>query len=142
MQLSLPAVFATLCLVVTPVFAQDGLSDNSSVQGKGAPGLQSLQKEDISHAKKSISHGLHAVKAKAHKHADQNVRDAQMYLSKLGYKVGAADGVLGKKTKSALMDYEKKNKLPVTSKVSPDLMKSLVKSSQKSAAKDNVQRKS
>ena len=41
------------------------------------------------------------------------IRPLQEALHRLGYNVGTIDGVLGRKTKNALVDYQSKNNLPV-----------------------------
>lgn len=42
-----------------------------------------------------------------------SIRDLQRALNKAGYNVGAADGVMGSRTKAALAKYQKDNNLPI-----------------------------
>lgn len=42
-----------------------------------------------------------------------SISDLQRALNRAGYPVGAADGVMGSKTKAALAKYQKDNKLPI-----------------------------
>ena len=49
----------------------------------------------------------------------------QSYLQKLGYKVGAIDGLLGDKTRSAIREFQEQNNLPVTGDISAELERAL-----------------
>ena len=51
-----------------------------------------------------------------------NVRDVQRELSNLGYPVGKVDGKFGKQTAGAIEKYEKDWQLPVTGKISDELL--------------------
>ncbi|MFH1152788.1 MAG: CsgG/HfaB family protein [Pseudomonadota bacterium] len=53
------------------------------------------------------------------------VRQMQSLLASLGYDVGVPDGIAGKKTRSALLDFQKKQGLPQTGILDPDTMKTL-----------------
>ncbi len=55
----------------------------------------------------------------------QDLRDIQARLKILGYDVGAADGYMGKRTITAIRDYQEVSGLPVTGKVSEDWVKRL-----------------
>jgi hypothetical protein len=48
---------------------------------------------------------------------DLNVRAAQVYLNFLGFDPGRIDGVMGSRTRSALVDFQTKQKLTVTGKL-------------------------
>ncbi|HEY3011934.1 MAG TPA: peptidoglycan-binding domain-containing protein [Gemmatimonadales bacterium] len=50
------------------------------------------------------------------------IKEAQEGLAKAGYFKGKATGVFGRRTRSALRAYQKANKLPVTGRLSNDLL--------------------
>ncbi len=56
---------------------------------------------------------------------DETVREAQTLLGKLGYDPGPADGLLGRRTVTAVREYQKDAGLPVDGKVNTRLLKSL-----------------
>jgi peptidoglycan hydrolase-like protein with peptidoglycan-binding domain len=49
----------------------------------------------------------------------------QQELARRGYHVGAADGVLGRRTRAAIRDYQRDHGLPVTGEVSLELVNHL-----------------
>ncbi len=53
------------------------------------------------------------------------VRQTQMILNKLGYKVGRADGLAGPKTRRAILSFQKKTGLKPTGKIDAELVKAL-----------------
>ncbi len=53
------------------------------------------------------------------------VRQTQSLLNELGYKVGAADGAIGPKTRNAIMSFERGNGLPETGRVNAQLIERL-----------------
>ncbi len=53
------------------------------------------------------------------------VRQTQSLLNELGYKVGAADGAIGPKTRNAIMSFERMNGLPETGRVNAQLIERL-----------------
>lgn len=53
------------------------------------------------------------------------IKEAQEGLSKAGLYKGKATGVLNKDTKKALREYQKENKLPVTGRLSDDVLAKL-----------------
>lgn len=53
------------------------------------------------------------------------VQAVQTALSRLGYLSGAADGVLGPQTANAIRDYQRREGLPLTGTVTPDLIERL-----------------
>ncbi len=55
----------------------------------------------------------------------KNVRDIQQYLMIYGYNPGPADGLMGRKTSSAIRSYQKDNGLQITGTVSDELYRHL-----------------
>ncbi len=53
------------------------------------------------------------------------VQQAQYYLQKLGYRLGEADGVFGKRSRLALKKYQKKNNLPADGYLNIDIFEKL-----------------
>jgi peptidoglycan hydrolase-like protein with peptidoglycan-binding domain len=53
------------------------------------------------------------------------IKEAQEGLAKAGLYKGKATGVLNKDTKKALREYQKQNKLPVTGRLSDDVLAKL-----------------
>jgi peptidoglycan hydrolase-like protein with peptidoglycan-binding domain len=53
------------------------------------------------------------------------IKEAQEGLSKAGLYKGKATGVINKDTKKALREYQKENKLPVTGRLSDDVLAKL-----------------
>jgi hypothetical protein len=53
------------------------------------------------------------------------VREAQSLLKQLGYNPGPVDGLAGKKTRRAVMNFQKKQKLPVTGEINDRLLRDL-----------------
>jgi len=61
---------------------------------------------------------------------DETVRAIQKRLNELGYNAGSVDGYMGKKTRLAIMDYQRRNQMIVDGKASKNLsthMKHFVK---------------
>ena len=56
---------------------------------------------------------------------DSRVSLVQSYLNKLGYEVGTIDGLLGEKTRGAVMEFQKHIGLPVTGEVTAELERAL-----------------
>lgn len=54
------------------------------------------------------------------------IRNIQLILNKNGYDAGKADGVMGGKTRQAIMDFQKANDLPATGDVDDTLIKMLL----------------
>ncbi len=52
-------------------------------------------------------------------------RELQTLLAKRGYDVGAPDGAIGNKTKSAIADFEQKNGMPVNGRASQKVLEAL-----------------
>jgi peptidoglycan hydrolase-like protein with peptidoglycan-binding domain len=53
------------------------------------------------------------------------IKEAQEGLIKAGYFKGTANGVLGRRTRHALREYQKANKLPVTGRLDNDVLNKL-----------------
>lgn len=56
---------------------------------------------------------------------DKNVYNAQKRLIALGYQPGPVDGKIGKKTKSALKEFQKDNNLPATGSINLETLRKL-----------------
>lgn len=56
------------------------------------------------------------------KKPDPTVKAAQEYLAKLGYDPGTPDGMMGKKTKEAIRQFQANNNLEITGKLSNEIM--------------------
>jgi peptidoglycan hydrolase-like protein with peptidoglycan-binding domain len=56
------------------------------------------------------------------KWSKEQIKEAQTGLQKAGYFKATPDGVYGKKTKKAVKEYQKANKLPVTGQLSDSLL--------------------
>jgi localization factor PodJL len=54
------------------------------------------------------------------------VKNVQMILSKLGYKIGTPDGVMGENTRKAIRAFQAKEKLAVTGDIDAPLVKALL----------------
>ena len=52
---------------------------------------------------------------------DSRVFLMQSYLKKLGYQIGAIDGILGDKTRGAIKRFQEQNSLPVTGEITSEL---------------------
>lgn len=64
------------------------------------------------------------------------IKNVQKALNKLGYDCGTPDGIMGKKTKAAIKDYQKDKDLKVTGTVNKTLLKSLGVKASTSTASD------
>lgn len=60
-----------------------------------------------------------------------DIREAQRLLSTLGYDAGAADGVLGPRTRSAITDYQSRNGLVQSGQLTAELLQQLRRSAPK-----------
>ena len=56
---------------------------------------------------------------------DETVRTAQSLLGQLGYEVGSADGLMGARTRAAIMRFEESNGLPATGRINAALINRL-----------------
>jgi localization factor PodJL len=54
------------------------------------------------------------------------VRNIQALLTKYGYDAGTVDGVMGTKTREAIVSFQKDNNLPATGEVDEKLVKILL----------------
>ena len=57
------------------------------------------------------------------KSREDMIKEAQSGLAALGYKPGPADGIMGKKTRSALRAFQQKVGIPADGKISPELLR-------------------
>ena len=56
----------------------------------------------------------------------EDIRKAQILLSKLGYDPGPIDGILGERTRSAIKEFQRRFRLPVTGEVDRILLLDLI----------------
>ena len=56
---------------------------------------------------------------------NEQVRDVQLYLNKLGYPCGSPDGIMGQKTRDAIEIFQVKNGLLINGQVTTGLLKQL-----------------
>jgi hypothetical protein len=56
---------------------------------------------------------------------DLDLRSAQLYLTFCGFHPGPVDGVLGKRTRAALFDFQKRHGLPTTGEVDDTVLEAL-----------------
>ena len=54
------------------------------------------------------------------------VKNIQLILNKNGYEAGGADGVMGQKTKDAIIAFQTDNKMKATGEIDADLVKALL----------------
>lgn len=66
-----------------------------------------------------------SIDGKASSIKKSTVKAVQAKLNKLEYRCGIADGVIGLKTKTAILEYQKNNGLTETGKVDDELLKAL-----------------
>lgn len=95
----------------------------STATAKPAPGASSMQHAPSAAAAKPMHQD--SVSGKAVRHAawtKDQIKEAQEGLIKAGFYKGKATGVFSKGTKKALRAYQKANKLPVTGRLSDDLL--------------------
>jgi len=52
----------------------------------------------------------------------RNIKKAQQVLNKRGFKVGPEDGVIGQRTRSAIMDYQNENDLTTTGSLNDETL--------------------
>ncbi|RJT38792.1 peptidoglycan-binding protein [Mesorhizobium waimense] len=57
---------------------------------------------------------------------EKAVKNIQLILNKNGYEAGGADGVMGQKTKDAIMAFQTDNKMKATGEIDADLVKALL----------------
>ena len=86
------------------------------------------QKVVTAHAERERFHGSE-LRSKAPirvlitlRNEEEKVRDVQRLLSELGFRPGAIDGVIGRDTIRAVKRFQKFKRLPVTGKVTPELI--------------------
>jgi len=69
------------------------------------------------------------------------IKKTQLALAKKGYKPGAPDGIMGKGTRRAIMQYQRDNKMTVDGKISVSLLRKLEDSESQTASKTLYQKK-
>lgn len=121
----------TLALVSTLVAASlsaSALSAQSSATTTQQPAAAPAMKHAPTvHAKADSGAKTGATAAKP-RHAawtKDQIKEAQEGLAKAGLYKGTATGVFNKGTKKALREYQKENKLPVTGRLSDDVLAKL-----------------
>jgi len=86
-----------------------------------APPSQQNEKSDENDKTKNVidspPHSIKAIKAK-----DELVEKVQKYLNALEINVGIVDGIYGPKTKSAIIEFQKKNEINADGKVTESLL--------------------
>ncbi|MGL1957840.1 MAG: peptidoglycan-binding protein [Colwellia sp.] len=92
----------------------------------GAPKASSYKPKSTSYVSKSKDTASYASPNKKVNEIDILVQGIQIQLNALGYKVGKADGILGKNTISAIKRFQTKNHLLVDGKPTTDLLVKLV----------------
>ena len=55
----------------------------------------------------------------------ETIQKVQELLNSNGYECGSADGIPGKKTNSAILDFERDHNLPETTDITPELLETL-----------------
>jgi peptidoglycan hydrolase-like protein with peptidoglycan-binding domain len=81
-----------------------------------APGARPMHHDSVATSSSTRAAMRHTVWTK-----DQ-IKEAQQGLAKAGYYKAEATGVFNRKTRKAIRAYQKANKLPVTGRLSDDLL--------------------
>ena len=92
----------------------------------GAPKVSTYTPKSTAYVSKSKSAASYSSPSTKTKDINNLVHDIQIQLNELGYQVGKADGILGKKTISAIKKFQTKNKILVDGKPTTDLLVKLV----------------
>ena len=71
---------------------------------------------------KDMPWGAQKTSSKGSADSRRTIAKTQTLLTDLGYEVGAADGAIGPKTRSAIISFERANGLPETGRVNADLI--------------------
>jgi len=92
------------------------------VGGAGGAAVGALTSKDQSSSNHTAARKSNAPDSpQASAEVSQLTKSVQTGLTKLGYDPGAADGVLGAKTRAAVREYEQRNNLTVDGNVTQDL---------------------
>jgi hypothetical protein len=92
----------------------------------GSPKVSTYKPRSKTYSSQSKSPTSYSSPNKKVNEIDSLVQGIQIQLNALGYKVGKADGILGKNTISAIKKFQTKNHLLVDGKSSTDLLVKLV----------------
>jgi peptidoglycan hydrolase-like protein with peptidoglycan-binding domain len=118
----------TLALVSTLVAASlsaSALSAQSSATTT-PPAAPAMKHAPTVHAKAdSTKMGAAATTTRHAAWTKEQIKEAQEGLAKAGFYKGTATGVFNKGTRKALRAYQKQNKLPVTGRLSDDVLAKL-----------------
>ena len=120
------ALLSTLIAVVS-ASALSAQSTSTAPQPAAAPAMKHAP---AVHVKSDTTKAAAAAKATTPttRHAawtKDQIKEAQEGLAKAGLYKGKATGVLNRDTKKALREYQKENKLPVTGRLSDDVLAKL-----------------
>ena len=66
------------------------------------------------------------------------IKNTQLALAKKGYKPGAPDGIMGGKTRRAIMQYQRDNSMTADGKISASLLRKLAISESQAASKSRM----
>ncbi len=69
------------------------------------------------------------------------IKKTQMALARQGYKPGAPDGIMGKGTRGAIMQYQRDNKMTADGKISVSLLRKLESPESQTASKNRYRKK-
>jgi peptidoglycan hydrolase-like protein with peptidoglycan-binding domain len=120
--------FAVVAGALFSVMYAGSLLAQSPAATKTAPKANTMQHAQPSTPSTSAAQDTSATSSKARtttQHAvwtKEQIKEAQQGLAKAGYFKGQPNGVYGKKTRKAIREYQKANKLPVTGRLSDDLL--------------------
>ncbi len=104
-------------LAQTSATAKPG-HDSTSMR-HSTPPVQAKPTQHVATGSVTNTVGRHAAWTKT------QIEEAQEGLAKAGFYKGQATGVFNKKTRKAIREYQKVNKLPVTGRLNEDLLKRL-----------------
>jgi peptidoglycan hydrolase-like protein with peptidoglycan-binding domain len=122
--------FALVTGVMVGALMTGNLAAQATPATKPAPGSSMQHAQPVTPAKpmNSDSTKVSATTQRTGHHqawTKDQIKQAQAGLAKAGYFKGEPTGVLGKRTRKAIREYQKANKLPVTGRLSDDLLTKL-----------------
>jgi hypothetical protein len=123
--------FALAAGIVLGSLTAGNLLAQNTATPKPTPGSSSMQHAPATTGAKPMHQDSVAVRATGKTAAQHTVwtkdqiKEAQEGLIKAGFYKGEATGVYGRKTRKAIRAYQKANKLPVTGRLSNDLLNRL-----------------
>jgi peptidoglycan hydrolase-like protein with peptidoglycan-binding domain len=116
--------FALVSALVAASLSTQALSAQSSATTTQQPAAApTMKKAPAAHAKADTS--ATATTARHAAWTKDQIKEAQEGLAKAGLYKGKVTGVFNKDTKKALRAYQKQNKLPVTGRLSDDVLAKL-----------------